>query len=162
LIICGTSFECTIQLKEDHSFQLQMKVVALLLAICLSVGAFSPLLNREVSPRGRTCSTDSPIRPSSAVFLAGGFGGGGAKKTEADKSTAKQVKPKPKQQWDRYQDLKTETKIAVAIRMKEDDSDAWLRVGYVRSKDSAYTAISVAIQRALIAEVCTLLLAMMA
>ena len=130
-----------------------MKIVAVLSVICLSAGAFSPLLNtREVSNTG-AFSTHHPLRPSSAIFA--GFGGGGAKKAKAGKSSTKQGKLKPKQQWDRYSDLKKETKIAVGIRMKEDDSDEWLQVGHVRSKGSEYTTMSVALQRALIAEVCT-------
>lgn len=130
-----------------------MKTAALLLsAICLSVEGFSPLHHHHA--RGASHIT---ISQSSRLF-AGGFGGGGASKKKAkdSKSDNKQiVKLKPKQQWDRYIDMKTETKIAVGIRMKEDDSEDWLRVGYVRSKDSAYTAIAVALQRALIAEVRT-------
>ena len=136
-----------------------MKIVALLLisGFCFSVGtAFCPLVHKAVVPsRGRpACSIDpsssTTKSPSSALF-AGGFGGGGT--SNAKSTTTKQIKPKPKQQWDRYTDLKSETKIAVGVRMKEDASEDWLRVGNVRSKDNAYTSISVALQRALIAEV---------
>lgn len=129
-----------------------MKVFSVFLAICLSATAFSPLADRRLgSIGGQTRSTTSS---SSFPLFAGGFGGGGKKsKGSSNKSASKPTKLKPKQQWDRYLDMKTETKIAVGVRMKEDDSDDWFQVGHIRSKDGAHTTLSVAIQRALIAEV---------
>lgn len=87
--------------------------------------------------------------PSSTSLFAGGFGGGGAKGKKAKK--AKEIKLKPKQQWDRYQEFKRENKVRVAVKCE--DSDEWLEVGRVKSKDNANTVIAVARQRALIAEV---------
>ncbi len=125
-----------------------MKLItaSFLLALCLSVNAFhSVLFERAHAVR--------PARPSSQL-LAGGFGGSAGSSGKKVAPSSKQIKLKPKQQWDRYSDLKQETKVPVGIRIKEEeDSKEWLGVGYVRSKDSAYTAISVAMQRALIAEV---------
>lgn len=100
-------------------------------------------------------------------MMAGGFGGSGGGKglgkkdaakgsasTATSTTIAKQIKLKPKQQWDRYMDLKAEAKIPVGIRIKNDEeSKDWMGVGHVRSKDGAYTTVSVALQRALIAEV---------
>ena len=121
-----------------------MRVATLFfLAGCLSLEAFSPTIS-------------IPTRGSSpSILWAGGFGGGGASASKVDKksSSSKQIKLKPKQQWDRYIALKGTTKIAVGVRMKEDGTDEWIKVGYVRSKEDAYTEVSVAMQRALIAEV---------
>ena len=84
-----------------------------------------------------------------------GFGGGGADKSKTKK--VKETKLKPKQQWDRYLDLKADSKIRVAVRVLEvEDDDAskeWLEVGRIKSKGNQYTAIAVARQRAVIAEV---------
>jgi hypothetical protein len=126
-----------------------MRVAALFfffLAGCLSLEGFSPAIS-------------IPTRVSSpSILWAGGFGGGGASANKVDKkssssSSSKQMKLKPKQQWDRYIALKGTTKIPVGVRMKEDGTDEWIKVGYVRSKEDAYTEVSVAMQRALIAEV---------
>lgn len=114
----------------------------LLAAFSLSVEGFSPLVRLSTSPS--SCSTTA---------LLAGFGGG-ASKNGGKKAPSKQAKLKPKQQWDRFIDsLKGTAKMPVGVRMKEDDSDEWIRVGAVRSKDDAFTAISVAMQRALIADV---------
>lgn len=84
-------------------------------------------------------------RPSITVINAG-FGGGGAAKQKK-----KDVKLRPKQQWDRYTALKKESAYKVAV--KPADSDGWLVVGAVKSQGSDKTEIAVARQRALIAEV---------
>ncbi|KAL7570017.1 hypothetical protein ACA910_017061 [Epithemia clementina (nom. ined.)] len=84
------------------------------------------------------------IRNREATLYAfGGFGGTGDKQK-------KEAKLKPKQQWDRFLDLKKENKIRVAVRVSEDGE--WLEVGNVRSKESKYTEYALAKQRALIAE----------
>jgi hypothetical protein len=114
-----------------------MRIVTFLVASCLSVEAFSPIL----------------LKQNQSVLFAGGFGAGGSTKSDGKKSSSSLSKLKPKQQWDRYLDMKGTVKVPVGVRMKEDDSDAWIQVGYVRSKDDAYTEIAVAMQRALIAEV---------
>ena len=78
------------------------------------------------------------------------------KKADVDKKKKKknaETKLKPKQQWDRYAEFKREPKVQVAIRVKEDESDEWLAVGRVKSKDSKYTAAAVFRQRAIIADV---------
>ena len=110
----------------------------------LSLDAFSPTM----------ISKPTRVSSSSSVLFAGGFGGGGASANKVDKkASSKQIKLKPKQQWDRYIALKGTTKIPVGVRMKEDETEEWIKVGYVRSKEDAYTEVSVATQRALIAEV---------
>lgn len=97
-------------------------------------------------------SKHTPSSSPSALF-AGGFGGGGSTKGIEKKSSSKQSKLKPKQQWDRFLALKATTKVPVGVRMKEDDTEDWIQVGHVRSKEDAYTEVSVTMQRALIAEV---------
>lgn len=128
----------------------------------LVVSSKSPLLSSSSS----STSTSSPrtvsfpwtksIRPSRVVVNAG-FGGSSNKKNAEDSKSQKDIKLKPKQQWDRYTDLKQETKIRVAVRVRNEDDvsgDEWLEVGRVKSKENLYTEIAVARQRALIAEVC--------
>lgn len=71
-----------------------------------------------------------------------------------DKSKKKkETKLKPKQQWDRFGDLKKEDKIRVAVKVVDSDSGDWLEVGFVRSAENAYTDFAVARQRSLIIEV---------
>jgi len=128
-----------------------MKIsLVVFLAGYLSVESFS-----SISIPQRTIPSSSS---SKTLLFAGGFGGGGgaSTKNKVDKksSASKQIiKLKPKQQWDRYLAMKGTKKIPVGIRMKEDETEDWIQVGYVRSKDDAYTEVSVAMQRALIAEV---------
>jgi hypothetical protein len=88
-----------------------------------------------------------PQRSSTSRLFGGGFGGGGDDKTKAKK----EIKLKPKQQWDRYQSFKKEPKIRVAVRLQGDDE--WLEVGRVKSQENQYTELAVARQRAIIAEV---------
>ncbi len=63
----------------------------------------------------------------------------------------KELKIKPKAQWDRYTDMKKVPMVRVAVR--KTDTDDWLEVGRVRAKDKVTTEIAVARQRALIADV---------
>ena len=118
---------------------------AILVAVSLSSGdAFQASVPTLGS---RAASTTSPT-----VLFGGGFGGGGGgKKKKSDKGGPSKLKPK--QQWDRYSDMKTESKIPVGIRIKDEPDEEWLEVGRVRSKEGAYTSVAVALQRALIAEV---------
>lgn len=108
-----------------------------LVLLLLSVEAFAP--------------TKGPAAPSSTKLMAG-FGGGAASKSKKGKKET-YIKLKPKQQWDRYLDMKTEEKVNVAVRMKEDGE--WLEVGRVKSKDNENIPLAVALQRAIIAEVST-------
>lgn len=78
------------------------------------------------------------------LHMGGGFGGNSRKQP-----SKKEVKLKPKQQWDRFGELKTE-KYRVAVRV---DNGDWLEVGAVKSQAAVTTAQAVARQRALIAEV---------
>lgn len=94
-----------------------------------------------LSPLHAHPSTLSQKRPSTRL-QGTGFGGGGSK-------NKKDIKLKPKQQWDRFLALKKEERIPVAVRTTGD----WLEVGVIRSQGSQYTAVAVAKQRALLAEV---------
>ena len=131
------------------------KTLLITLVVALeSLTSFSFVIN-PVAQQGLllTRSLDRLSEPSAfitrgdRVVLNPGFGSGGSKKK-------KQVKIKPKQQWDRYSgDLKKEKPYRVAVKAEGKDSDEWLEVGNVKSKGGAYTKAAVARQRALIAEV---------
>ena len=119
----------------------------------------------------------SRIASSSQLGASGGFGAGsggsnresagGRKKSSSSSSSApsKETKLKPKQQWDRYMDLKASDKVRVGVRVcatvaasSSDSADApaandWLEVGHVKSAPDVTTEVAVARQRALIAEV---------
>ena len=75
------------------------------------------------------------------THLQAGFG---ASKAE------KEVKLKPKQQWDRYLKMKSLERVAVAVRKSDDEE--WLEVGHVKM-EGGDANLAVARQRALIAEV---------
>ncbi|KAL3909616.1 MAG: hypothetical protein SGARI_002516 [Bacillariaceae sp.] len=135
-----------------------MILVAVLgLALLASGFAPSPVSRQTLSITTFGAPTTFFISDSTRLF-AGGFGGGGKsggdkKKKSSGASDNKEAKLKPKQQWDRYSAFKKEPKIRVGVRSKEDESDEWLEVGRVRSKDNQYTELAVARQRAIIAEV---------
>jgi hypothetical protein len=85
-----------------------------------------------------------------------GFGG------EKNKKKDTPIKLKPKLQWDRYATLKTADKVQVGIRLINDDAEAtssdWLEVGRVKIKDNENIPLAVAMQRAIIAEVSSIVL----
>jgi hypothetical protein len=76
---------------------------------------------------------------------------------------SKEVKLKPKQQWDRYTALKKEKSVVVGVKVisstttttasTETESD-WLVVGAVKSESTIPADVAVARQRALLVEVC--------
>lgn len=107
------------------------------------VSGFSTIAIRRYSS---SYINDKIISSSSSLYA--GFG---AKSTKKDNKSNKEIKLKPKQQWDRYVELKSEPSVAVAVRMI-DGTDEWLDVGSVKSQDSKYTSQAVFRQRALIAE----------
>lgn len=82
---------------------------------------------------------------SSVVRHMAGFGSDGP--TSKKK---KELKLKPKQQWDRFAALKKETSVLVAVRVVGEED--WLEVGRVKSKDNANIEVAVAKQRVIIAE----------
>lgn len=130
---------------------MKMRIPMILAISCWSVTGFSPI-NSSVN---RDVSVSTILSPASTTCLyAGGFGGGGGMggKDKKKEKNAKEIKLKPKQQWDRYAEFKREPKIQVGVRIKEDDSDEWLEVGRVKSKDSANTEFAVFRQRAIIAD----------
>jgi hypothetical protein len=128
------------------------------------------LANRHVQPilptrLHRSISRQESCLQATAAAAKGGFGGA------ANGNSSKEVKLKPKQQWDRYTALKKETAVKVAVRVvsvpattttaaTEDSTDSagasrdsWLHVGSVKSSASVGIEMAVARQRALIAEV---------
>ena len=128
-------------------------VVLVAFASALSVSGFAPL---ELSRQETSVPSIISSSAANSRLFAGGFGGkssGDKKKKSGSNSSDKESKLKPKQQWDRYSAFKKEPKIRVGVRCTEDESDEWLEVGRVRSKDNQYTELAVARQRAIIAEV---------
>jgi hypothetical protein len=135
------------------------------------ITAPTTLANRHVQPMlptrlHRSVSRQESCLQATAAAAKGGFGG-------AANSSSKEVKLKPKQQWDRYTALKKKTAVKVAVRVvsapaattataaaTEDSADSagaskdnWLHVGSVKSSASVGIEMAVARQRALIAEV---------
>jgi hypothetical protein len=105
--------------------------------------AFAQAWVAQVLPLNRVASRGYHApKPSSRVVCQAGFGG---------ESKTKEVKIKPKQQWDRFLNLKKEDKFPVAVRVVGEEE--WSEVGSVKSKENSYTELSVARQRALIADV---------
>lgn len=110
----------------------------------------SPSRSRAASSPANALLLRHPYFPPPATILYAGFGGGSGSNTAQEKS--KEIKLKPKQQWDRYLGvLKKETAFKVAV--KPVDTTEWLEVGAVKSQGSDKTEMAVARQRALIAEV---------
>jgi hypothetical protein len=99
---------------------------------------------------------------AAASGKGGGFGGGASAA-----AANKEVKLKPKQQWDRYTALKKESAVKVAVRVVNNSAsssggggaesastnDDWLEVGSVKADSTVGIEVAVARQRALIAEV---------
>ncbi|VEU43131.1 unnamed protein product [Pseudo-nitzschia multistriata] len=138
-----------------NTCNLKMKVpiaVAVFAVSCSSVMGFAP-----VHHSNQICAISAdPQAPTATCLYAGGFGGGGMGKKSGSnkkkKNSSKEIKLKPKQQWDRYSEFKREPKIQVAVRIKEGGSDEWLEVGRVKSKDNKFIEAAVFRQRAIIAE----------
>jgi hypothetical protein len=130
-----------------------IRISTMLLAVsfCWTATGFSPVSISSNNNQLRASPSKIPSSSSSSSSssrLYAGFGGGGAKK----KNVKKDLKLKPKQQWDRYTDLKREPKIRVSVRIIEEDNKEWLEVGRIKSKESKYTEMAVFRQRAIIAE----------
>lgn len=119
--------------------------LALLHSWCPSHGHSRALLHLSGRP-------SSAYRHSTKIELsAGGFGGQSQSESSKKKKGNSDRKLKPKQQWDRYLDMKNEKRYRVAVKVADDDE--WLEVGTVKSQDDKYTEFAVARQRALIVEV---------
>jgi len=113
-------------------------ILVLVFSLCAVVNGFSP------SP-----CTIRHISSSRNNSLYAGFGGGGDASMKK-----KKIELKPKQQWDRYIEMKKETKIAVGVKLIEDtdtDEKEWLEVGFIKSFESKYTRQAVFRQRQIIA-----------
>ena len=133
-----------------------------------------------VTTRSRTTSSSSsshlflttpqsPRRSDSGVFSASripknhqalqmaGFGDAAS----SSSNESKEVKLKPKQQWDRYTTLKKENSVVVGVKVvgaavidTEETASDWLVVGAVKSESTIPIDVAVARQRALLVEVC--------
>ena len=92
-----------------------------------------------------------------------GFGGGSSAGGKKGKKNAKKNPPpltlKPKQQWDRYANLKASTAVRVGVRVvkdgqDDDEANEWLETGKVKSENNESIESAVMMQRGIIAEVC--------
>jgi Family of unknown function (DUF6523) len=88
---------------------------------------------------------DKPSLSPLVVVSMAGFAS-----ADGDNKKKKEMKLKPKQQWDRFASLKKETSVLVAVRVVGQED--WLEVGRVKSKDNASIEAAVAKQRVIIAE----------
>ena len=90
------------------------------------------------------------------ILHMAGFGDAASSANES-----KEVKLKPKQQWDRYTALKKEASVVVGVKIvtstaeRNGPNEDWLVVGAVKSDAAIPTDVAVARQRALLVEVCT-------
>ena len=109
-------------------------------------------LNKDVSSSSNTCTRTFPLSMA-------GFGAAPSNKDSKPKAT----KLKPKQQWDRYTEMKDSEKVRVAVSViggavvadgdaVDVDAKKWLEVGSVKSKNNEYTEAAVIRHRLLIAE----------
>ena len=108
-------------------------------------------LNKDVSSSSNTCTRTFPLSMA-------GFGAAPSNKD----SKPKAPKLKPKQQWDRYTEMKDSEKVRVAVSViggaivdgdaVDVDAKKWLEVGSVKSKNNEYTEAAVIRHRLLIAE----------
>lgn len=139
------------------SFSTILPFSALVLVLSMTAHGFVIVHN---NPNNALCSiqslSSSTTRSTATTsqLFGGGFGGSSGD-DKGNKKTKKEIKLKPKQQWDRYLSFKTEPKIRVAVRVMEDESQEWLEVGRVKAQNPEYTELAVARQRAIIAEVRT-------
>ena len=125
--------------------------IALLVFLTLeSLPCFS-IVNAFITPLQHPHRLPPRTISSSPSRLSAGFGGGGKSSKKKGKKNNKEAKLKPKQMWDRYLELKKDTKVRVAVRRNSEEE--WLEVGAVKSKGDKNTAAAVFRQRALIAEV---------
>ena len=97
-----------------------------------------------------------------------GFGAAASKKDDKKKGGGgggggDVAKLKPRQQWDRYTDLKGADSVVVGVRVLQSTSPVklpegegqgqeWFKVGTIKSQDNAYTEAAVIRQRPLISE----------
>ena len=117
----------------------KLLVLSCALLACNSCYAFAP-----PSPSFGTLQQQQAS--SVVITKMAGFGSGAPKKEKKQK----ELKLKPKQQWDRYTALKTEISVLVAVKVE--GADDWLEVGRVKSKDDANLKIAISKQRVMIAE----------
>jgi hypothetical protein len=136
---------------------MMMNQLAPILLLLLQAAPLNGWVTTSLTP-SRALSSSSAIIPGVTIAASGpastttslamaGFGADDKSKKK------KETKLKPKQQWDRFSDLKKEEKIRVAVKAVDSDSGDWLEVGFVRSAENAYTDFAVARQRSLIIEV---------
>jgi hypothetical protein len=137
---------------------MQQRYGLLILLAVFPADAFLPRHQRHAFASTTTYS-------SSSLDMVSGFGASSNKKNNKKKggssnNNKKDVKLKPRQQWDRYVDLKASDSVRVAVRIIDINIDSseqqqqhqWIHVGAVKSKDNAYTEAAVIRHRVLIAE----------
>jgi hypothetical protein len=143
-------------------FDTKMQRYGLLIILAaFTADAFLP--HQRLVQNGRRHAFASTTYSASSLEMVSGFGASSNKNNKKGGSNKKKdVKLKPRQQWDRYADLKPSESVRVAVRIIDIDIDSseqqqqqqqqWLQVGAVKSKDNAYTEAAVIRHRVLIAE----------
>ena len=132
-----------------------LKHLVVLLFWVVSSEAFLTVPSVVVNRQGLSFVTST----STSTLQMSGFGASSSSSKNDKKKT--DTKLKPKQQWDRYTDLKGCESIVVAVKVvnstssvteRPEDKVEWFQVGTIRSKDNAFTEAAVVKQRLLIAE----------
>ena len=110
-------------------------------------------------------SSTSMTQLQMAGFGAANSSSGGKKKKKKKSSSSSSSNPpplslKPKQQWDRYANLKAAKAFKAGVRVissssssSSSSSNEWLETGKVKSENNESTEIAVVMQRGIIAEV---------
>lgn len=127
----------------------QLFLVSCILLVSIS-SAFVPLSAVWSTHHRQRAGSNNNVNPTPSssplvvVYMAGFASADGVNKKK------KEMKLKPKQQWDRFTSLKKETSVLVAVRVV--GQEEWLEVGRVKSKDNSNIEAAVAKQRVIIAE----------
>jgi hypothetical protein len=129
-----------------------------LLILLVASSTTHGFVQRRAFRNTNVISSSTTTSTSSSLPMAG-FGAAPSNKDSKQKAT----KLKPRQQWDRYAELKDSEKVRVAVRVSGSadnvdvdgdnvDAKKWLEVGSVKSKNNEYTEAAVIRHRLLIAE----------
>lgn len=127
---------------------MKITIVAVNLLCTLVSGFLAPI---ERTPFRLTRDTNQFV---SSLSMAGFGGSGSSKKVSKKGSNVSTLKLKPKTQWDKYKNLKTASRIEVAVRVANEGSEAteWFHVGTIKSEEDEFTEAAVVLQKGIITE----------
>jgi hypothetical protein len=135
------------------------------LSLSSRIGYQQLQLQIDHSPSTSSTSSTSMTQLQMAGFGAANSSSGGKKKKKKKSSSSSSSNPpplslKPKQQWDRYANLKAAKAFKAGVRVissssssSSSSSNEWLETGKVKSENNESTEIAVVMQRGIIAEV---------